>query len=145
MPTTDLMYQVICSHFISKREKEVVVIIPITEKEEKQLDTGSLTTTRNDQIFNIESNQIICYGEINFHTNSDDYDTIEQMKWFDYLDAKGISIPSDYDYEEHCCYTPNKKVRWYETFNPAVLAQYYHARLNKPQRVCIFKEKKYVK
>jgi len=145
MPTTNLDYQLICSHSINKFEKELIVIIPITEKEEKQLDKGFLQTTRDNQTFNIHSNEIICYGEIDFNTGSEDYDVIEDMKWLDHLEAKGICIPSDYNYTNHTCYPPGRKVRWTETFNPAVLAQYIHARLGKPERCCIFKEKINVK
>ncbi len=145
MPTTDLSYQVICSHSTSRIKKELIVIIPITEKEEKQLDKGFLQTTRDDQTFNIHSNDIVCYGDIDFSTGSDDYNAIERMKWLDYLGVKGICVPSDYDYETHCCYSPERFARYTETFNPAVLAQYIHGRLGKPQRCCIFKEHIYVK
>ena len=141
MPITNLMYQVICSHSINKHEKELIIIIPITEDEEKRLDSGFLQTIRNGFTFSIHSNEIICYGEIDFTTNSDDYFVIEGMKWLDHLEAKGLSIPANYKYEEHSCYSPTRKAKYTETFNPAVIAQYVHARLNKPQRCCIFREK----
>ena len=145
MPITNLGYQMICYHSISKLEREIIIMIPITEKEEKELDSGFLQTNRDNQTFNIHSNEIICYGEIDFHTSSDDYRVIENMKWLDHLYVKGLAVPSDYDYEEHVCYPPGRKLRYTETFNPAVVAQYIHARLNKPERVCIFKEKQYVR
>ena len=141
MPTTDLEYAVICSHSINKIEKEVITMIAITDKEEKNLDSGLLICDKGNQHFCIHSDEIICYGEIDFNTASDDYYSLENMKWLDYLDYKGISIPADYDYEEHACYPPSNFIRYTETFNPAVLAQYLHGRLGKPQRVCIFKEK----
>ena len=144
MPITNLGYQLIYFHSISRTEGESIFMIPITEKEEKALDKGYLRKVINDNdVFEIESNQIIAYGEIDFTTNSDDYNSIEMMNWLESLGTKGLCVPSDYDYEEHCCYTPLKKVRYYETFNPAIIAQYKHAVLGKPQRCCIFKKRIY--
>ena len=145
MPLTDLTYQVMCSHSINKVEKELVIIIPITEKEEEHLDKGSLRTVKSGITFNIESSDIICYGQIDFSNKSDDYAILEEMRWLDYLGAKGLCIPSDYNYNEHCCYSPISRCRYTETFNPAKVSQYFHARLNKPQRCCIFKERRYGK
>lgn len=142
MPLTDLTYQVICSHSISKVETELVIMIPISEQEELAIDKGLLITTRNGFKFAIDKSTVICYGEIDFHDNSDDFDVIQGMNWLDHLGALGICVPSDYNYEEHCCYSPNKSYRYYDTTNPAVVAQYMHARLGKPQRCCIFKEKR---
>lgn len=142
MPMTDLNYQVICSRSISKTEKEVIIIISITEEEEKALDNGFLKTTKGGQTFTIHGYEVICYGEIDFDTNSEDYLVIEDMNWLNYLDVKGIYIPADYNYDEHCCYPPERRVRYTETFNPAVLTQYLYAKLGKPKRCCIFKEKR---
>ena len=141
MPLTDLTYQVICSRSVNKIETELVIMIPISENEEAVLDKGLLVTTRDGFTFTINKSNVICYGEIDFHNNSDDFDIIQGMNWLDHLDALGICVPSDYNYEEHCCYSPINSYRYYDTTNPAVVAQYIHARLGKPQRCCIFKEK----
>ena len=142
MPLTDLTYQVICSRSISKVETELVIMIPISEKEEAALDKGLLVTKRDGFQFTIDKSTVICYGEIDFHDSSDDFDVIQGMNWLDHLGALGVCVPSDYSYEEHCCYSPIKSYRFYDTTNPAVVAQYIHARLGKPQRCCIFKEKR---
>lgn len=145
MPITTLGYQVICSRSLNKIEKELIVMIPITEKEEILLDNGFLEVEHGGQKFaiynNKEKSNIVCYGEIDFHTNSDDYYVIEGMNWLDHLQAVGICVPADYVYEEHCCYSPIKSYRYYDTTNPAVLTQYIHGVLGKPQRCCIFKER----
>lgn len=144
MPITQMGYQTICSHSSSKNEIESIVIISIDEKEEDKLDKGFLQCTRDNQVFTIHQNEIVCYGEIDFSTGSDDYNVIEDMNWLDYLGVKGISIPSDYNYEDHCCYpSEGNRCRYTETFNPAVLTQYLHGKLGKPKRVCIFKTKTY--
>ena len=142
MPLTDLQYQVICSRSISKVETELIIMIPISEKEEAALDKGLLVTKRDGFQFTIDKSTVICYGEIDFHDSSDDFDVIQGMNWLDHLGLLGIGVPSDYNYEEHCCYSPIKSYRYYDTTNPAVVAQYMHARLGKPQRCCIFKEKR---
>lgn len=118
-------------------------MIPISEKEELALDKGLLHTTRNGFTFTIESKDVICYGEIDFHDGSDDFEVIQGMNWLNWVCGLGVCVPSDYDYEEHCCYSPNKSYRFYDSSNPAVVAQYFHGRLGKPKRVCIFKEKHY--
>ena len=143
MPLTDMTYQVICSRSINKLESELIIMIPISEKEELAIDNGFLQTTRDGFTFSIDKSTVICYGEIDFSTNSDDFDVIQDMNWLDHLDSIGIPVPADYDYKEHCCYSPNKFYRYYDTTNPAVITQYIHGRLGKPERCCIFKEKRY--
>jgi len=140
MPLTTAGYQVICCHSINKYENELVVMIPISEEEEKKLDSGFLMTNKGNASFKIHSTDIICYGNIDFHTNSDDFYAIENMKWLDFLIGLGICVPSDYNYDEHCCYSPIKRARYYDTTNPAVISQYKHAVLGKPERCCIFRE-----
>ena len=147
MPITDLDYQVICSHSISKIERELIIITPISEKEEANLDSLSndnfITITRGNQDYTIENRNVIAYGQIDFHQGSDDFNALENMTWLNYLTTRGICIPSDYNYDEHCCYTPTNMYRYYDSTNPAYVAQYYHARLGKPERCLIFKEKRY--
>lgn len=141
MLITPIGYQVISSHFINKLEKELIVIIPITEQEEHRLDNGFLKVKKGNVEFNIYANQIICYGEIDLSTNSDDFNVIENMNFLDHLTGIGICVPSRYNYEEHCAYSPNRKPLYYDTVNPAIVTQYKHGILGKPKRCCIFKER----
>lgn len=119
-------------------------MISITEEEEHMLDEGYLKTTKNGIEFDIPANKVICYGEIDFNNGSDDLHVIENMNWLNHLLALGICVPANYNYKEHCCYTPIAKMKWYDTTNPAIVAQYVHGRLGKPKRCCIFKEKRNV-
>lgn len=142
MPTTTIGYQVITSRSINSQEIEVIVMISLTEDEEKLLDNdGFLKCEKGGQIFIINKNNIICYGPIDFTTNSDDYCVIQDMKFLDHLMAQGICVPSNYDYKEHCSYSDLRKARYYDSTNPAVVTQYIHGRLGKPHSCCIFKEK----
>lgn len=135
-------YQIITSRSLTKNEIEVIYMIPITESEEKKLDDGSLYWKRGDYEFAIDKRDILCYGPIDFHTNSDDYHVIENMKFLDHLTLRGFSIPSNYDYENHCCYSERKRYRYYDTVNPAKVTQFIHGSLGRPERCCIFKKTK---
>lgn len=141
MPLTPLTYQVICSHSLTNNEDEQIIIIPISEKEEAELDEGALHTKRDNFSFDIEGSNIICYGEIDFHSNSEDFKVLQNIT----IQGLKAYVPADYNYDEHCCYSPRKSYRYHDTFDFAKLAQYFHARLNKPQRCCIFKERYHVK
>ncbi len=136
-------YQVICSRSINKMEQESIIMIPITEKEEKSLDNGYLHWVREEGEFVIDNTNKPIYGNIDFNTNSDDYNVIENMNWLDYRITLGIHVPSNYDYKEHCCYSDTKRYKTYDTLNPAVVTQYKHALMGKPERVCIFRKKRY--
>lgn len=143
MPITNMEYQILCSRSTNNKERELIIMIPISDKEELALDNGLLVTHKSDVTFNIDKHNIIAYGEIDFSDNSDDFNVIQGMRWLDHLDGLGIIVPSEYNYEEHCCYSPIKSYRYYDTTNPAVVAQYFHGILGKPKRCCIFKEKRY--
>lgn len=142
MPTKSGFITIAC-HSINKTQIESVIMIPITEKEEQELDNGVLHYVRENIDIVIDSKSKPIYGEIDFHTNSDDYKVLETMDWLDYITLCGIHVPANYNYEEHCCYSPIRRYKTYDTVNPAVVAQYKHAFIGKPQRVCIFKLKRY--
>lgn len=137
-------YRVIHSHSINKFEQESIIMVSITDEQEKRLDDeGSLFLIQNDKEFFIEKENKPIYGQIDFNTNSDDYNVLETMNWLDDLTALGIPIPSNYNYKEHCCYSPTRKYKYYDTTNPAKVAQFLHASMGKPERVCIFRIKSY--
>lgn len=112
----------------------------ITEEEEQELDErNELTLKRNNTIFQIHSNNIYCYGEVNFKEGSDDCKQIATFNFLDYLGWKGVMLPSDYRYDTHECHSPLTSYRWYETWQPDVLARYAHGCLNKPERIVLFR------
>lgn len=132
-------YYVMTYRTLTNKSKELIIMIPITEEEELKLDKGNLQKDINGKSVNIALNKVICYGKIDFSYSSDDLTTIANMNWLDHLIERGITVPSDYDYNTHSCYPPKRRIRNYDTTNPAVLSQYVHACLNKPERCCIFK------
>ena len=140
MPSGKKYYVMTSRSFSNRNSKELIIMIPITEDDEKRLDKGTLHAFRGDQEFFILPDKIICYGKIDFSNLSEDLDTISNMNWLDHLILRGVVVPSDYNYEEHCCYPPGKYIRYYDTTNPAIIAKYAHACLDKPERCCIFKQ-----
>ena len=113
----------------------------LTEKEEGMLDRGWVRLKRDGFTLDIHSNEVICYGEIDFSYGSDDYETLSQMHWLNHLVTRGIDIPSNYDYDKACYIQENGRVLWYDSTNCADVAQYMHVRLGKPKRTVIFKRK----
>ena len=132
-------YYVLISR-IDKSYREQVIITYITEEEEQQLDEGKqLTLERGNASFQVHGNNIYCYGEVDFHEGSDDCKQIATFNFLDYLDWKGVILPSDYHYDTHTCHSPIKSYRWYETWSPEILARYAHGCLNKPERIVLFR------
>ena len=120
---------------------EQVIMTYITEEEEQKLDDGKeLTLKRGNVSFQIHSNNTYCYGEVDFHEGSDDCKQIATFNFLDYLGWKGIIIPSDYHYDTHECHSPLRSYRWYETWQPDVVARYAHGCLNKPKRIVLFRK-----
>ena len=120
--------------------KESIIMISISEEEEQKLDKGCLYVKKGNKAFYILPKNIICYGEIDFSDFSEDLNTISNMKWLDHLTLRGVTIPANYDYNEHCAYSNTKFVKYYDSTNPAVVSKYVHGCLGKPKRCCIFRE-----
>ena len=120
--------------------KEQVIMTYITEEEEQKLDEGKeLILKRGNASFQVHGNNIYCYGKVDFREGSNDCKQIATFTFLDYLELKGIALPSDYHYDTHECYSPLKSHRWYETWRPDVLARYAHGCLNKPERIVLFR------
>lgn len=118
-----------------------IIMTYITEEEEKELDNigdGCIELDRGNTTFTITGRSIYCYGEVNFESE-EDLNTIDSFRFLGHLQEKGVSVPTDYDYKEHCCYSPTRRYRHTETFKPSVLAKYSHGRLGKPERIVLFK------
>ena len=135
----DFPYCTIVSR-IDKTKRKSIIITSITQDEENELDKNhSITIIRGKKKFNINPNDIECYGIIDFHSGSEDMDTIADFNWLDHLSFCGIWVPANYDYEEHCAYSTIKVPKWYDTTRPEIVAQYCHGIIGKPERCVIFK------
>ena len=117
-------------------EQVRILMAPITEQEEALLDDGkAFAIHRGDLSFNLSSDNVFAYGEVDFHKGTEDYENIDAL--IPYRDM--VHLPLHYDYDTHTCKTKTKCYQTYETDNIGAMAQYAHGRLGKPKRVVIFK------
>lgn len=136
----DPTYKVISTRK-SGSAKELFIMTGISELECKKLkDLNDLNIVRGDFRFHITPDDVICYGDIDFHEGSEDCEQLDTFNWLDNLGTKGVSIPSRYNYDKHECTSPNKFCLWTETFRNSTLCRYLHGCLGKPQYTLIFRE-----
>lgn len=132
-------YQTVICHTDGKgatRKQTRILMTPISYKEESQLDRGhNIDVTRGGITFHLGKDNVLAYGEVDFHTGSEDYEHFEDL--IDYKDI--VHIPVNYDYDTHTCKTDTKMYKTCESTNIADMCQYAHGRLGKPQRVAIFR------
>lgn len=137
----DKTYKVITSKKRNAVSKEIFIMTGITEKEYHTIKHGSqIRIERGNCKFVVNSDDVLCFGEIDFHEGSEDCETLDTFNWLDDLVAKGISIPSRYNYDNHECVSPMKNHLWTETFTISTLCRYLHGCLGKPNLTLIFRE-----
>lgn len=140
MPITK-NYRILTYDNRNKVKREITVMTYISEEEESHIDKGeTLLLTRGDRHLTVEVRRVYCYGEVDFSTGSDDFNQIDTFSFLDYLTGfTGLPIYANYDYKTHTCRIPEHKLYWAETWSPAIVAQYAHGCLGKPQRIVLFK------
>lgn len=123
--------------------KELFIITGITETELNKLrHNQDLKIKRGKFEFNVSPDDVLCYGDIDFHEGSDDCKQLDTFNWLEHLGVKGVSIPSKYNYDKHECTTDRKSFLYTETFRNSTLCRYFHGCLGKPQFTLIFRELK---
>lgn len=123
--------------------KELFIMTGISELEcDKLKSLNDLNIVRGDFKFHITPDDVVCYGNIDFHEGSEDCDQLDTFNWLDDLGIKGVSIPSRYNYDKHECVSPNKSYLWTETFRNSTICRYLHGCLGKPEYTLIFRELK---
>ena len=134
-------YHFLCSHKTGNRNIEIIMTY-INEEEEKLIDDLKdkvLKLDRGKRTFSINTNQVFCYGEVDFN-DVETLNIIDKFNFLNYLEGTGISICSNYDYKTHSCTSPKRTPLYTETWSPALLAQFAHASINKPQRIILFSQ-----
>lgn len=64
------------------------------------LDDGkAFTIHRGDLSFNLSSDNVFAYGEVDFHKGTEDYENIDSL--IPYRDM--VHLPLHYDYDTHTC------------------------------------------
>lgn len=114
-----------------------VVMVPISDDVDSSLDRGMTVKLKcDDKTFSVSSDNIYCYGKIDFAPGSDDCLFMENV--LPELD-KPVDIPTDYDYEHHVCRSPVNRYRSIQTMDIIKVARYKYAMLGKPNKIAIFK------
>ena len=136
----DPTYKVISVHN-SPVAKELFIITGISELEHKKLKSlNDLHIIRGNAEFHVTPDDVLCYGDIDFHEGSDDCKELDTFNWLEHLGAKGVGIPSRYNYDMHECSSPINRYLITETFRNSTLCRYLHGCLGKPQFTLIFRE-----
>jgi len=136
----DPTYKVISAH-TNLGVREIFIITGISELEHKKLkNLNDLRIVRGNCEFYIAPDNVFCYGDIDFHEGSDDCKELDTFNWLEHLGAKGVGIPSRYNYNKHECISPINKYLITETFRNSTLCRYLHGCLGKPKFTLIFRE-----
>lgn len=139
MPVNPTYY--VINAYKDRTVKELFVMVGITEIEYSRLKHGdNLFLKKGGQEFDITSDDILCFGEIDFHEGSDDCKELDTFNWLDHLGDKRVGIPSRYNYDKHECSSPINKYLITETFRNSTLCRYIHGCLGKPHYTLIFRE-----
>ena len=118
-----------------------LIMTYISKMEEDALDGKlPLQIKRGEETFVLDRTHVIHYGEVDFTPGSDDYKILEESKMFFPMEFRGVSVPANYDYEQHAALSDIKTARWFDTVNAALICRYTHGILNKPKRIVIFEQ-----
>lgn len=113
----------------------LVLISPISEKDEKQLDDDGYVYIDNNRI---DKKDIYCYGEINLSSQDD----IEYIRKFNLIDTyNGGNIHSNFDYKKGIVMYEGV-VKTHPTFDVIDWFKYNYCLIGKPKRIIIYKCKK---
>lgn len=122
------------------KKKILVVMHPITEQEEKDIDkaeklTGAIYYKKADGKI-VEAKNIYLYGEVDF-TNKDD---IELIKKFNLIDEEGAFIKTNFDFTNGNFTTIDKKSMDSITYNSLLWFKYCYYLIGKPTRIIVYKD-----
>lgn len=136
---TTLSQPLVMCHFNDGKTTKVFYIAEIDKSIEDEIENKKSEFIKfpiKGNVINIPKTQICFYGEMDFITGSEDYETIKDYD--DLFSGNPSFIPANYNYNEHSC-TIEDNFKIWETFRPERIVQYFHGRLGKPKRCMIFK------
>ena len=137
---TTLSQPLVMCHFNDGKAKKVFYIAEIDESIENEIENKKsefINFLIKGNVVNIPKTQICFYGEMDFTTGSEDYETIKDYD--DLFSGNSSIIPANYNYDTHSCEIKEDILKTWETFRPELIVQYFHGRLGKPKRCIIFK------
>lgn len=112
---------------------------PITEEQENNLDEGKVITLNlHSGTYQINKENIIVYGSIDFSNDSQDMEQIEALDWLNKVNQSRV-VPANYNYETHTAKSDLDVARVYDTSSCKKVVKFGHGVINKPERCIIFK------
>ena len=112
---------------------------PITEEQENNLDEGKVITLKlQSGDYQINKENVIVYGSIDFTNDSQDMEQIERFDWLNKVNQSRV-VPANYDYESHTAKSDLDVARVYDTSSCKTVVKFGHGVINKPERCIIFK------
>lgn len=114
--------------------KTVIVMIPITEEQEKEIDDNGYI---NVDGLKINASNIYCYGNIDINNNED----LKSIEKFDLI-GKGDDdnyIYSNYNYEKGIVEYDSNVPKTYPINNTIEWFKYNYLLIGKPERILIYK------
>lgn len=141
-PKGTILYR---SKFIG-RKGYIIIIEPITAKEEEDIDKsseiyGSIRYITKDNII-IPAKDIYLYGEVDFN-NTDDLNNIRQFGIINDENDAYNAVYSNFDFEKGTCTTINGIIKNHPTWNPVEWFKFKYVLIGKPKRVIVYR--KYIK
>lgn len=128
------------------RKYLVVIIEPITEKEEQDIDNygqrhGEIRYVNKDKVI-IPAKDIYLYGEVDFN-NEEDLNHIEKFNLIDDDPDAYNAVYSNFDFDKGICTTINGVIKTYPTWNALTWFMCKYVLIGKPKRIIVYK--KYIK
>lgn len=114
--------------------KEIVIVMEeITKNEEENIFSNKIYKNK------IPLDNIYFYGKIDIENETDIY-YINQLDL--QLQAKGLIIPTNYNFDTHSCESIDNlfTIGQTETFNILKIFKYNYALINKPERLIVYRD-----
>lgn len=126
-----------------KGKSFIVIMEPITEKEEEHIDKsskyyGEIRHVKNDNTI-ISAKDIYLYGEVDFN-KEDDLSNIERFNLIDNdIEARNL-IYANFDFDKGSFTTINGVAKAYPTWNPILWFMYNYVLIGKPERIIVYRK-----
>lgn len=129
---------VLC-HFDIGVQRTVVIMEPITEKQEERIDKsklyyGSIRFEKNKEII-IPAKDIYLYGDVDLNSEED----INYIKKFNLISDNGDWMYSNFDYDRGNFKTIERIHKGYTNFDPIKNFKLAHCIIGKPKKVIVYK------
>ena len=125
---------------IDKRIRKIFMA-PITDEDELILDEGrAIFVEINGRNVKLTNKSVICYGCVDFGSDSSDMDFIRNLGWCEGDCFRGTALPSRYNYKNHTAVGNLHGVLWFDTCRTDDVLRYKHGCLGKPKRIVVWKE-----